>query len=62
MRGHAHLRRGKVECYLDGYDERDVSEPLFCEWRVMMSQQNSRRRADHAHDAARGAYELEDVS
>ena len=38
VRGHADLRSGNVECDLDGDDQPDVCEPLFCEWRMMMSQ------------------------
>ena len=60
MRGHADLRRGKIECYLDHDDQADVCEPLFREWRVMMSQQKSSPRADHAHNAARSAYDFSD--
>jgi hypothetical protein len=36
--GHADLRRRKIECNLDCYDQADVCEPLFREWRVTMSQ------------------------
>ncbi len=38
VRGHADLRRGKIECDLDRDDQADVCEPLFREWRVTMSQ------------------------
>jgi hypothetical protein len=52
VRGHADLRRGKIECDLDRDDQADVCEPLFREWCMMMSQQKSSPRTDHAHDAA----------
>jgi hypothetical protein len=38
VRRRADLRRGKVECDLDRDDQADVCEPLFREWRMMMSQ------------------------
>ena len=38
VRGHADLRRGKIECDLDRDDQADVCEPLFREWRMTMSQ------------------------
>ena len=62
MRGHADLRRGKIECDLDRDDQADVCELLFREWCMMMSQQKSSPRTDHAHDAARSAYDLSDLN
>ena len=62
MRGHADLGRGKIECYLDHYDQADVCEPLFREWRTMMSQSKSSPRTDHAHEAAGRAYQLVDLN
>jgi hypothetical protein len=37
VRGHADLWRGKIECDLDHDDQAYVSEPLFREWRMMIS-------------------------
>jgi len=62
MRGHADLRRGNIECDLNQDDLPDVCEPLFRQWRLMISQQKSRPRADPAHDAARSAYEFVDLN
>jgi hypothetical protein len=52
VRGHADLRRGKIECDLDRDDQADICELLFRKWCMMMSQQKSSPRTDHAHDAA----------
>ena len=38
MRGHADLRRRKIERDLNGNDQRNIREPLFSKWRVLISQ------------------------
>ena len=62
MSGRADLRRGKVECDLDRDDQADVCEPLFRQWRMMMSEQKSSPRTDHPHDAARSPNDLADLN
>src|SRR5215472_16532371 len=62
MRRHTDVRLGNIECDLDRDDQANVCEPLFGQRVMMMSQQKSSPRADHAHDAAGSAYKLRNVN